>query len=150
MYVKGYDVLIHSLSYVWYFFSLANGVLVRVCGGGGGGHDLCKFWVTIVLLTVNGGGGGLGVLPQKNFDFNAAKSCNFGKFGTKHSLLKRVLIVHFWGNTCKVNWKSECFKFWFIYNDIESEANLKSISRTWPPLHKYKPGLVRWIRSFWG
>ena len=39
-----------------------------------------------LLLTITGGGGG--VLPQKKFDFNEAKSCNFRKFGTKHSLLK--------------------------------------------------------------
>ena len=32
--------------------------------------------MTIVLL-LNMNGGGLGVLPQKNFDFNEAKSCNF-------------------------------------------------------------------------
>ena len=35
--------------------------------------------------------GVLGVLPQKNFDFNEAKSCNFRKFGTKHSLLKESI-----------------------------------------------------------
>ena len=37
------------------------------------------------------GGGGLGVLLQKNFDFNKAKSCNFRKSGTKHSLLKESI-----------------------------------------------------------
>ena len=29
--------------------------------------------------------------PQKNFDFNEAKSCNFRKFGTKYSLLKESI-----------------------------------------------------------
>ena len=32
-----------------------------------------------------------GVLPQKNFDFNEAKSCNFRKFETKHSFLKESI-----------------------------------------------------------
>ena len=35
--------------------------------------------------------GVLGVLPQKNTDFNEAKSCNFRKFVTKHSLLKESI-----------------------------------------------------------
>ena len=29
--------------------------------------------------------------PEKKFDFNEAKSCNFRKFGTKHSLLKESI-----------------------------------------------------------
>ena len=34
---------------------------------------------------------GLGVLPPEKIDFNEAKSCNFRKFETKHSLLKESI-----------------------------------------------------------
>ena len=66
------------------FFSLANGGSVRVCG------------MIFVILSdhcpfVKYEVGGLGVLPQKIFYFNEAKSCNFRKFGTKHLLIKESI-----------------------------------------------------------
>ena len=67
-----------------------DGRYVCVCVGGGGWFlykeilsDHCPFAKYEV--------GGVGVLPQKNFDLNEAKSCNFRKFGTKHSLLKESI-----------------------------------------------------------
>ena len=73
-------------------FSLLKGGSVCVCGGGGiGGMILYKEILSDHCPFAKYEVGGLGVLPQKNFDFNEAKSCNFRKFGTKHSLIKESI-----------------------------------------------------------
>ena len=76
-------------------------------------------------------GGSGGPPPEKILISMKQNRVILDSLGLNIHYLKRILTVYFCRNTCKVNKKSECFKFWFIYKRHRERSELKeSISRS--------------------